>query len=91
MAALAARRGIPIAYLLVTADETDILARLAARTRARSADDRSDADARVYRAMRGRGFEEPGEPYVTLRNGPSVEREIDGIARELGERWSAAT
>jgi hypothetical protein len=91
MAALAKRRAIPITYVLATADETDILARLAARTRARSAEDRSDADERVYLAMRARGFDEPDEPYLTLRSGPSVERDIDVIARELGERWSAAT
>jgi hypothetical protein len=91
MAALAARRAVPIAYVLVAADEADVLERLAARARARSADDRSDADERVYRAMRARGFEEPGEPFITLRNGPSLERDVDLLARELGERWSAGT
>jgi hypothetical protein len=91
MAALAARRGIPISYVLVTADEAEVLARLAGRARARSADDRSDADERVYLAMRARGFEEPDGPYVTVRSGPSIERDVDRIARELGERWSAAT
>jgi hypothetical protein len=91
MARIARRRGIPIAYLLVTAEERDILARLAARTSAPSAEDRSDADERVYLAMRARGFEEPDEPYLTVRSGPSIERDVDELARALGERWSAAT
>jgi predicted kinase len=90
MTALARRRAIPLAHVLVTADESEILARLGERGRARAADDRSDADERVYRLMRARGFEAPGE-HLTIRNGPDVGREVDRAARALEARWSAAT
>ena len=90
LAALAARMAIPIAHVLVTSDEAATLARLADRRRARAADDRSEADERVYELMRQRGFEEPNE-YETIANSPEVEREIDRVARELERRWSAAT
>lgn len=89
--AIAERRGIPVSLVLVVADEGEILARLAERTRARAADDRSEADERVYRAMRERGFEEPGVPYLRLRNGPDLAAEVERVAAELGARWSAAT
>lgn len=92
MTALARRRGMPLAHVLVVADEADILARLAARRRGRAAEDRSDADERVYGAMRARGFEEPEVPYLTLRSGGTgVEAEVERIADELGARWSAGT
>ena len=91
VAALARARGIPVAPVLVTANEADVLARLAARMRERAADDRSDADERIYAAMRARGFEEPDEPYLVLRNGADLEREIERVARELEARWAAGT
>lgn len=87
---LARRRGIPIAHVLVVADEAETLARLAQRRVARAADDRSEADERVYELMRSRGFEEP-EAYLTFRNGPDAETRIDALARDLEARWSAGT
>lgn len=89
--AMAARRGCPLTLLLVVADEADILARLAERTRSRAPDDRSEADERVYAAMRARGFEEPEGPYLTLRSGPAIDREIERVAREVEASWSAAS
>jgi predicted kinase len=89
MSALARRRGLPIGHVLVVADERETLVRLAERRAARAADDRSDADERVYHAMRARGFEEPGE-HVTLRNGPDVIAEVARVADLLESRWSAA-
>lgn len=91
VAELARRRGAALVHVLVTAEETDVLERLAARKLSRSEHDRSDADERVYAAMRERGFEEPDEPYLTLVNGPGLDAEIERVARELEERWSAAT
>lgn len=91
VAAVAARRDVPIAYLLVTSDEPDTLARLALRGRARAADDHSEADERVYAAMRARGFEPPESPYLTLRNGGDPAAEVDRVARELEDAWSAAS
>lgn len=90
MTDLARRRGIPLAHVLVTADETEILARLAARRRSRAPDDRSDADERVYQGMRARGFEEPDD-HLVIHNGADVESEIARVASELGARWSAGT
>ena len=90
MSSLARRRGVPLAHVLVVADEAEILARLAERRRARAAEDRSDADERVYRAMLARGFEVPEEAYLTIRNGRDLEREIERVAEDLGARWSAA-
>lgn len=89
MTALAQRRGVPLAHVLVVADEAEILARLAERRLARGAGDRSDADERVYRAMRARGFEEPDEPYLTVRSGRDLEREVERVADRLEARWSA--
>lgn len=91
MAALAARREVPIAYVLVTSAESDALARLAERTRARAAEDHSEADERVYAAMRARGFQEPEGPYLTLSNGPDVSAEIERVASDVEDRWSAGT
>jgi predicted kinase len=90
IAALAVRRDVPLAYLLVTSREPDTLARLALRSRARSADDHSEADERVYGVMRARGFEEPDEPYLTLANGPDLASEIERVTAALEERWSGA-
>ncbi len=89
--AIAARRGIPLGLVLVTADEADILARLDARAAARAPHDRSDADRRVYLAMRARGLEEPAAGYAVLRNGPGVAAEIERVAREMEVAWAAAS
>lgn len=89
-ALLAERHGAPCSHVLITSDEGDALARLAERRLARAEHDRSDADERVYRAMRDRGFEEPAEPYLTIRNGPHLESEIDRASRALEAQWSAA-
>lgn len=87
--ALAERWGAACAQVLVTSEEGDALARLAERRRARADHDRSDADERVYVAMRERGFEEPAEPYLTIRNGPDLAGEIDRVSRALEAQWSA--
>jgi len=67
----ARRHGAPIVFVRVTADESEIRARLAERRSARAADDHSDADERVYERMRDRPFEPPAEGYLELVNGPS--------------------
>jgi predicted kinase len=85
--ALAGLRGVPCAHVLVTSDESEALARLAERRRARAEYDRSDADERVYLAMRDQGFEEPAE-YLTIRNGPDLASEIDRVSRALEAQWS---
>lgn len=87
---VARERGVPLAHVLVTSDEADVLARLAERRVARAAHDRSDADERVYRAMRDRGFEPPGTEYLTVRNGPGVAQEVDRAADALEARWRAS-
>lgn len=88
--AIAARRGIPLGLVLVTADEADILARLDARAAARAPEDRSDADRRVYLAMRARGLEEPVAGYAVLHNGSDVAAEVERVAREMEVAWAAA-
>jgi len=87
--AIAARHEVPLAHVLVVADEAETLARLARRAQARDENDLSEADERVYHAMRRRGFEEPDEPYLTLRNGPVLAEEIERLAMALGARWAA--
>lgn len=87
---LARRRGIPLAHVLVVADEAETLARLAQRRVARAAEDRSEADERIYELMRTRGLEEP-QAFSTLTNGADVEERIAALARDLEERWSAGT
>lgn len=86
---LAERYGAPCAHVLITSDEADALARLAERRRARADHDRSDADERVYAAMRERGFEEPAQPYLAIRNGPDVASEVARVSRALEAQWSA--
>jgi len=83
-------RAAPCAHILVTSDEADVLARLAARRQARAAHDRSDADERIYRAMRERGFEPPEGPLITVRNGADLAGEIERAASELEARWPAS-
>lgn len=87
--ALAKRLEVPCACVLVTSEESAVLERLAERRRARADHDRSDADERVYLAMRERGFEPPEEPYSIIRNGPGLAAEIDRVVAELEARWSA--
>lgn len=71
-------RDAAIHYVLVTADDASVRARLAARSRERAAGDHSDADLPVYERMRTRGFEAPAGGYLEVRNGPSL---ADDIAR----------
>jgi len=56
----------------------------------RAAHDRSDADERIYRAMRERGFEPPEGPLITVRNGADLAGEIERAASELEARWPAS-
>ncbi len=81
-------RGIPLAHVLVTAEEHEVLARLASRRRSRDAHDRSDADEHVYTVMRDRGFEEPAGGYLVVRNGPALEAEVEHVADELEASWA---
>ncbi len=77
------RRGAPIVFVRVTADEAAIRDRLARRRAARAADDHSDADLRVYERMRDRPFEPPTEGYLELANGPDVEANVERVSREV--------
>lgn len=81
---------VPLAHVLVTAEEGDIRDRLAARRRTRAPGDHSDADEGVYAAMRSRGFEAPPRGYLELRNAPDVEREAAQIADAVEAAWSGA-
>lgn len=80
---VAGARGVAVTYVLVTADEESTHARLAERSRARAADDHSDADMRIYERMRARGFEPPPAGYVELRNGADVAEAIERVARAV--------
>lgn len=82
MESVAARRGVKTLHVLVSADDADARARLAARVVARADGDHSDADARVYDRMRERGFEPP-ERFAELRNGPELAADIERIARSV--------
>ncbi len=79
----ARRHNAPIVFVQVVADEPAIRARLAQRRSARSADDHSDADERVYERMRDRPFEPPAEGYLELVNGPDLAAGIERIAAEV--------
>ncbi|MDQ2952042.1 MAG: ATP-binding protein [Chloroflexota bacterium] len=70
----------PVFHVLVTADDADVRARLAARSRERAADDHSDADVRVYERMRERVFEPPATGYLEIHNGPNVAAEIARVS-----------
>jgi predicted kinase len=89
--ALARRKAVPLTCVLVVADEAATRQRLRERGRVRAAHDKSEADEAVYEAMQARGFEEPDEPYLTLRNDVTLDAEIERIALELGARWAAAS
>lgn len=84
-------RGVSLAHVLVTADEKDILQRLRSRRHARAEHDHSDADERVYAKLRDQGFDEPEGGYLTLRNGPDLDQEVDRVARELEMKWRSST
>ena len=81
--AVARRRGVPIAHVLVTADEGSTRQRLARRQVDRAANDHSDADLRVYERMRERGFEPPETGHLEIRNGPDLASEIERVARAI--------
>jgi predicted kinase len=85
----AERRGVPIVFVWVSADEAAIRARLAQRGAARAADDHSDADLRVYERMRDQPFEPPVEGYLELANGPELDANVERVSREV-ERVCAA-
>ena len=87
--AAATRRGAPVVFVWVSAEESAVRARLARRRTARAADDHSDADERVYQRMRGRPFEPPAEGYLELVNGPDLEAAVERVAAEV-ERVCAA-
>jgi len=81
--AVARRRGVPIAHVLVTADEGSTRQRLARRQVDRAANDHSDADLRVYERMRERGFDPPETGHLEIRNGPDLASEIERVARAI--------
>jgi len=81
--AVARRRGVPIAHVLVTADEGSTRQRLARRQVDRAANDHSDADVRVYERMRERGFDPPETGHLEIRNGPDLASEIERVARAI--------
>jgi predicted kinase len=85
----ARRRGAPVIFVWVTADEPAIRARLAQRRAGRAADDHSDANELVYERMRDRPFEPPAEGYLELVNGPGLRDGIERIAAEV-ERLCAS-
>lgn len=63
--ALATNAGVPVILVRVTAPDAVVRERLAGRLARVSPHDLSDADIRVYEAMRER-FEEPAVPYLTV-------------------------
>jgi len=77
--AAASRRGAPIVFVLVSAPESEVRARLLSRRAARAPDDHSDADERVYERMRAQPFEPPAEGFLELENGPELARGIDRV------------
>src|SRR5438270_12184915 len=77
--AVARRRGVPLVHVLVSAPEADVRARLAARGRARSCGDHSDADERVYERMRERVFEPPVRGHLEVVNGPDLDRAVAAV------------
>jgi predicted kinase len=87
----AKRRGVPIVFVQVTADEAAIRGRLAQRRAARAPDDHSDADEGVYERMRDRPFEPPAEGHLELVNGPDVDANVEWIAAEVERVCASAT
>lgn len=78
--AVARLRHAPVFHVLVTADDADARARLAARSLERAAGDHSDADLRVYERMRSREFEPPAGGYLEIRSGATVADEVARVA-----------
>ncbi len=85
----ARRRGVPIVYVRVVADEQEALARLAERRLSRREGDHSDADETIYRKMIV--FEAPAEGHLELRNGPALESELGRIVSEVESRCGRAS
>jgi predicted kinase len=75
----ARRRGIPVAYVRITASDEDARVRLASRRDARAPSDHSEADEAIYERMRAQPFEPPAEGFLELANGPDLATEIDRI------------
>jgi hypothetical protein len=89
--ATARRRGAPLVHVLVTAPEEEIRARLAQRRAGRAAGDHSDADERVYEAMRSRPFEPPDGPWLEVRNGPHLEVDMAHVVAEVERACAPAS
>jgi len=86
----ARRANAPIIFVRVVADEAAIRGRLTRRREARSADDHSDADERVYERMRDRPFEAPEEGHIELANGDGLDAAIERVAVTVEQRCAAA-
>ncbi|GAC1456335.1 MAG: AAA family ATPase [Candidatus Limnocylindrales bacterium] len=89
--AVARRHRVPLVFVRVVADEAAILARLDRRRTARSADDHSDADVRVYKRMKERSFEPPEGGHLELQNGTGLPGEIERIARAVEQACASAS
>jgi len=89
--AAALRHAVPLIFVRVVADEAAILDRLARRRTARSADDHSDADIRVYERMRDRAFEPPVGDFLELRNGAGLTDEIERVAQAVERACASAS
>ena len=68
--AVARRRGVPVHYVHVTANDAD-------------ARDHSDADERIYERMRTQPFEPPAEGYLTLENDAELASGIERVASAI--------
>ena len=86
----AERANAPIIFVRVVADDASIRGRLAQRRVARSADDHSDADERVYERMRDRPFEPPAEGHLELVNGDGLGAAIERLALAVEQRCASA-
>ena len=81
--AVARRRGVPVHYVHVTANDADARGRLASRRTSRDARDHSDADERIYERMRTQPFEPPAEGYLTLENDAELASGIERVASAI--------
>jgi predicted kinase len=79
----ATRRGVPVAYVRVTATDDEIRGRLASRRAARAPGDHSDADEGVYERMRAHTFEPPAEGFLEIANGADLALEVDRVVRSI--------
>lgn len=89
--AAAVRHAVPLIFVRIVSDEAAILDRLARRQTARSADDHSDADVRVYERMRDRAFEAPEGDFLELRNGAGLAGEIERVAQAVERACASAS